>query len=99
MHEGRFIKLKEGAASLIDGVSENLWSTEGMLCSMEALLLYEPDTSPGGTTFTFQGDFDLAEVDLEMTYDMRVHHPRPFHHQWKSGDIERGPSRCLWGPH
>jgi len=49
----------------IDGVSENLWSAEGMLCSMEALSLYEPDTSPGGATFTFQGDFDLAEVDLE----------------------------------
>ena len=32
---------------------------------MEALSLYEPDTSPKGTTFTFQGDFDLAEVDLE----------------------------------
>ena len=49
----------------IDGVSENLWSAEGMLCSMEALSLYEPDTSPKGNTFTFQGDFDLAEVDLE----------------------------------
>ncbi|KAF8459501.1 fungal-specific transcription factor domain-containing protein [Terfezia claveryi] len=61
MHEGRFIKIKEGAASRIDGVSENLWSAEGMLCSMEALSLYEPDTSPGGTMFTFQGDFDLAE--------------------------------------
>ena len=32
---------------------------------MEALSLYETDTSPKGNTFTFQGDFDLAEVDLE----------------------------------
>lgn len=47
----------------IDGVSENLWSAEGMLCSMEALSLYELDTS--ANTFTFQGDFDLSEVDLE----------------------------------
>ncbi|KAF8424060.1 hypothetical protein EV426DRAFT_666238 [Tirmania nivea] len=65
MRKGRFMKIKEGAASRIDGVSENLWSAEGMLCSMEALSLYEPDTSPKGKTFTFQGDFDLAEVDLE----------------------------------
>lgn len=34
-----------------------------MLCSMEALSLYDPDTSISRKTF--QGDYDLHQVDLE----------------------------------
>ncbi|KAJ6264663.1 hypothetical protein Dda_0812 [Drechslerella dactyloides] len=68
---GRFTKIKEGAAVRIDGVSENLWSAEGVLGTMEALSLYDsPDMVRQRKNF--QGDLeggnleeDIAEEDPE----------------------------------
>ena len=52
----------------IDGVSENLWSAEGMLRSMEALSLY--DSEPATPRRNFQGDYssDIAYED-ELPYE------------------------------
>ncbi|EWC45565.1 hypothetical protein DRE_05423 [Drechslerella stenobrocha 248] len=58
---GRFTKIKEGAAARIDGVSENLWSAEGVLGTMGALSLYDsPDLSRQRKNF--QGDLEHSSV-------------------------------------
>ncbi|KAI5806272.1 fungal-specific transcription factor domain-containing protein [Geopyxis carbonaria] len=80
---GRFNRIKEGAASKIDGVSENLWAAEGMLGTFEKLSLYDsPDIVPGSRK-NFQGDVALTtldhshiplEVALANTNDSDRHH-------------------------
>ncbi|KAL7271209.1 hypothetical protein RUND412_006046 [Rhizina undulata] len=59
MNNGRFIRIPEGAASKIEGVSENLWSAEGMLGTFEKISLYDsPDTT--GERKNFKGDIDTS---------------------------------------
>ncbi|KAF3934338.1 hypothetical protein ABW19_dt0210649 [Dactylella cylindrospora] len=65
---GRFAKIKEGAAARIDGVSENLWSAEGVLGGMEALSLYDsPDTVRQRKNY--QGDLEALTVIGEEVDD------------------------------
>ncbi|KAI5793865.1 fungal-specific transcription factor domain-containing protein [Peziza echinospora] len=56
MRKAPYIRIKEGAAARIDGVSENLWSAEGMMRSMEALSLYEDAAGTRGRK-VYRGDF------------------------------------------
>lgn len=53
----------------IDGVSENLWSAEGVLGGLEALSLYDsPDTA--GQRKNFQGDFENGIIDEAEVEDL-----------------------------
>ncbi|CUS08127.1 unnamed protein product [Tuber aestivum] len=65
MNKGRFNRIKEGAASKIDGVSENLWAAEGMLGTFEKLALYDsPDMV--GKRKNFQGDIDTSNLPEDL---------------------------------
>lgn len=62
---GRFNRIKEGAASKIDGVSENLWAAEGMLASLEKLSLYD-SAEVSVKMKVFEGDIDVSGLPEDI---------------------------------
>jgi len=86
---GRFNRIKEGAASQIEGVSENLWAAEGMLATFEKLSLYDsPDIA--GTRKNFRGEVDWKGLDEDVPLEVALERERK--RDRGEGDVARGRS-------